>query len=297
MKRVIINILIILAVVVVCDMAVGLIGNKMLLNTPEVGTLQADSYQALFKKKSDVLILGSSRARHTFQPKMITDSTGLTAYNAGIDGHGMNYAMIVLQSFLERCKPKVVVLETCAAMVTDEWLNNSIDDVKHFYGLNTPLTNYVNDFGTWQLKTKLHSNLYRLNSTITWMAKARALPARTCDGYEPQFGNLTDTAIINFTDFQTNDIQVKCFEEIIETCKKNNIKLCVYIAPSLEVTAKFQVWMKDYCDEHDVTLHDYGCAPFFFNSRNKYFNDSDHLNDVGAKILTNILINNLREEY
>ena len=290
MKRVIINIIIILAVVALCDIAAGLIGNKMLLNTPEVGTLQTDAFQALFKKKSDLLILGSSRARHTFQPKMIADSTGMTAYNAGIDGHGMNYAMIVLQSTLERCKPQVVILDACAAMVTSAWLNNSIDDIKHFYGLNKPLTNYINDYGTWQLKSKLYSNLYRLNSTITWMTKARMLPTRTCDGYEPLYGNLTDTAIINFTDFETNSIQVKCFEEIIKTCRENDIKLYVYIAPSLEVTAPFQVWMNDFCRQQNVMLKDYGCHPLFFNNRHRYFNDSDHLNDDGATLMTQIMI-------
>ena len=89
MKKVLINILIIFAIVAACDIAVGFLGNKILMGTPEVGTLQVDAYQAMFKKKADVLILGSSRARHTFQPKMIADSTGLTAYNAGYDGHGM----------------------------------------------------------------------------------------------------------------------------------------------------------------------------------------------------------------
>ncbi len=294
MKKILINILIILAIVVACDVIAGFVGNKMFMSTPEVGTLQADAYQAMFKKKADVLILGSSRARHTYIPSLITDSTGLTAYNAGYDGHGMNYALIVLQSFLERCKPQVVVLDACAAMVTDEWLNNSIDDVKHFYGLNKPLTNYVKEYGTWQLQAKLHSNLYRLNSTPTWMVKARTLPSRDCDGYEPQYGNLADTAIINFNDFKTNEIQVKCFEEIIETCNKNNIKLLVYIAPSLEVTAKFQEWMKEFCHEKDVFLKDYGCDKFFFSNRHQYFNDSDHLNDLGARILTNNTIKDIK---
>ena len=205
MKKVLVNILIILAIVAACDIAMGFVGNKILMSTPEVGTLQADAYHAMFKKKADVLIIGSSRARHTFSPSLITDSTGLTAYNAGYDGHGMHYSLIVLQSFLERCKPQVVVLEACAAMVTSEWLNNSIDDVKHFYGLHAPLTNYVKEYGTWQLKTKLHSNLYRLNSTPTWMAKARTLPSHNCDGYEPLCGNLADTTIINFTNFETNE--------------------------------------------------------------------------------------------
>ena len=290
MKKILTDIVIILAIVVVCDIVAGFVGNKMLMSTPEVGTLQSDAYQAMFMKKADVLILGSSRARHTYQPKMIIDSTGLTAYNAGYDGHGMNYSLIVLQSFLERCKPQVVILDACAAMVTDEWLNNSIDDVKHFYGLNSPLTNYVKNYGSWQLQAKLHSNLYRLNSTPTWMTKARTIPIHDCNGYEPQYGNLTDTSIINFIDFETNPIQVKCFEEIIKTCKKNNIKLVVYIAPSLEVTAPFQVWMNDFCDKQNVTLRDYGCYSLFFNNRHRYFNDSDHLNDDGAAIMTQIMI-------
>lgn len=264
------------------------------MSTPEVGTLQSDAYQALFKKKADVLILGSSRARHTYQPKMIIESTGLTAYNAGYDGHGMNYSLIVLQSFLERCKPQVVVLDVCAAMVTDEWLNNSIDDVKHFYGLNAPLTNYVRNYGSWQLQAKIHSNLYRLNSTPIWLAKAHTLPSHDCDGYEPQYGNLADTAIINFTKFETNEIQVKCFDEIIKTCRNNNIKLIVYIAPSLEVTAEFQKWMNDFCAKRDVILKDHGCDPFFFSNRHHYFNDSDHLNDTGASKMTNITIDDIK---
>ena len=293
MKKVLVNILIILAIVAACDIAMGFVGNKILMSTPEVGTLQADAYHAMFKKKADVLIIGSSRARHTFSPSLITDSTGLTAYNAGYDGHGLNYSLIVLQSFLDRCKPQVVFLEACAAMVTSEWLNNSIDDVKHFYGLHAPLTNYVKEYGTWQLKTKLHSNLYRLNSTPTWMAKARTLPSHNCDGYEPLCGNLADTTIINFTDFETNEIQVKCFEEIIETCSRNDIKLIVYIAPSLEVTAKFQSWMNEYCAQHDVFLKDYGCDPVFFNNRHRYFNDSDHLNQDGATFMTTLLIDDI----
>lgn len=293
MKKVIINIVITLTVVVACDIIVGFIGNNLLMSTPEVGTLQADAYQAMFKKKADVLILGSSRARHTYNPQIIADSTGLTAYNAGIDGHGMNYASIVLQSFLERCKPHVVVLDVCAAMVTNEWLDNSIDDVKCFYGLNVPLTNYVSKYGTWQLRTKLRINLYRLNSSITWIAKARMLPSNVCDGYLPLYGNLVDTTIINFTDFEINDIQVKCFEQIIETCNNNDIKLIVYIAPSLEVTAKFQEWIKAFCNDNDVLLHDYGCDPYFFNNRSKYFNDSDHLNNDGATIMTNHVISDI----
>ena len=52
MKKVIINSLIILAIVVACDFIAGLAGNKMLMSTPEVGTLQSDAYQALFKKKA-----------------------------------------------------------------------------------------------------------------------------------------------------------------------------------------------------------------------------------------------------
>lgn len=291
MKKVLINIAIIITIVAACDLVAGVIGNKLLMDTPNVGTLQSDAFQAMFKKKADILILGSSRARHTYDPAMITRSTGLKTYNAGIDGHGMNYALIVLESMLERCKPQVVMLDACAAMVTDEWLNNSIDDVKYYYGLNEPLTTYVDENSSWQLRLKLHSNLYRLNSTPTWLAKAHTMPPSENEGYVPQHGNLTDTAVINFTHFATNSIQVKCFDAIIETCKSNNISLVVYITPSLEVTSKFQTWLDEYCRKHDVPLKDHACDPLFFSQRNKYFFDSDHLNSLGSTTMTNIFIN------
>src|ERR1700750_706899 len=61
--------------------------------------------------KSDVLILGSSRALHHYDPNIIQDSLHMTAYNGGRDGCEMFYDYGVLTSALKRYHPKLVVLD------------------------------------------------------------------------------------------------------------------------------------------------------------------------------------------
>jgi hypothetical protein len=59
---------------------------------------------------ADVIIQGSSRAWTTFSPAIISESTGMTCYNLGIDGYTLDTQLARYQMFREyNPKPKVIV--------------------------------------------------------------------------------------------------------------------------------------------------------------------------------------------
>ena len=58
------------------------------------------------KMTDDVLIFGSSRAEHHYNAQMISDSLGVSCYNAGEGGCGIILAYGRLLMILERCTPK-----------------------------------------------------------------------------------------------------------------------------------------------------------------------------------------------
>ena len=61
----------------------------------------------------DVLIFGSSRAIHHYNPQIITDSLGLTCYNCGQDGNGIIFFYGLWQMIKEHHKPMIIIYNVC----------------------------------------------------------------------------------------------------------------------------------------------------------------------------------------
>ena len=88
-------ILIVFGIVFGVDMIVGIFSKDLILNAPDVGINQTNSVQALFYRKSDILILGPSTANHHYNTKILEDSLRLSAYNSGYDGKNILYSAMV----------------------------------------------------------------------------------------------------------------------------------------------------------------------------------------------------------
>jgi len=74
------------------------------------GELYRDNY-ICNKMSCDVLLLGSSRCEHHYNPIIIEDSLKLTCYNAGQSGNGIILAYARYLMISERKKPSLVVLD------------------------------------------------------------------------------------------------------------------------------------------------------------------------------------------
>ncbi len=95
MKKYIVHILIFFTIVAVIDISVGLAGDYLVSHVKSGDAKRTNDLAMV--DKHDVLILGSSRARHHYDTPFLSDTLGLDVYNAGYDGNGVVLAYGLLE--------------------------------------------------------------------------------------------------------------------------------------------------------------------------------------------------------
>ena len=92
MKKYLIKIGLFFLLVAIVDVAVGKTFSY-LLDHVKGGDNGRNNY-ICDSLRTDILVFGSSRAIHHYNPLILTDSLGLSCYNCGQDGNGsiLNYA-------------------------------------------------------------------------------------------------------------------------------------------------------------------------------------------------------------
>lgn len=63
------------------------------------------------KACAEVLILGSSRAKHHFDEQILSAEWDVPVYNGGFSGQGISFARVVLEQIARTCPPKLVVID------------------------------------------------------------------------------------------------------------------------------------------------------------------------------------------
>lgn len=284
MKRLAVDLLIVIASLAVIDVVVGRAMDCAVLTMPSAGTLNADQHDALVTAVADVVVLGSSRARHHYDPSLLASLPGCeTCYNSGCDGHGMNYSMVALEAMVERHTPRVVILDVSNAQLDDEWVkNNAIDDIQAYYSLVPAVTRYYDEIaGDCMKRLKLRSNLYRHNGDITWVSKAFLSGAATDDhGFDALAGSADGPLESRaFDTFAVDSLQLRCLDRVVALCRDRGILPVIVISPNYEVCPQFNKWMSDYCSRHSLPLFDYTDVHF----DEVLYHDASHLNSDGAE--------------
>lgn len=296
MKKAIYITLITIGIIVGCDLLIGAISRKLVMSAPDAGLNQTNTAQALFNKKADVLVLGSSRANHHYVSSMFKDSLGLTCYNAGRDGHDILYATMVLRSFLERCTPKLVITDLNSSMMDGSWIKSN-KDMSCFYGASKAVTEILDqDVLKGFDKIKMMSNLYRYNNTLEWIATAYLSNWGEGDGYFPMpVTNNGMTKIVGKDHkFTPHPKCLAYLDDIVKTCMEKNIQLILCVSPSLSYSLHgINDWMKEYGQQHQIKTLDFTGDSTYVDHPNLFF-DATHLNDNGARIFTKEFIGRLK---
>ena len=298
MKKAIYITLITLGIIVGCDLLIGAISKKLVMAAPDAGLNQTNTAQALFNKKADVLVLGSSRANHHYVSSMFKDSLGLSCYNAGRDGHDILYAYMIFQSFLERNMPKMVVIDIASSMMDGSWIEHN-KDMTCFYGASQAVTEVLDkDVLKGFDKVKMLSNLYRYNNTLEWIATAYLSNWGEGDGYFPMpiTNNSMKKKVAKDYFFQPHPVCLSYLDQIIETCKQKNIQLILCESPSLNYSLHgTNDWMMKYAHDKGVKALDFTGDTTYVDHSDLFY-DATHLNDRGAQLFTSNFIKTLKTE-
>ena len=288
MKKKIYFVAIILFIVFGFDIMIGAVSKQAIKSVNDVGLNKTNTAQALFKRKADVLILGSSRANHSFDCKIMHNELGLSCYNAGRDGMNIMYDGIVLFSYLERYLPKLVVLDLNSAMLDDSW-NDTWKEMLCFYGMTEAIDEVINNLANPIEKFKLQSNIYRYNKTWEWLLKAKYSQDQSfLDGYRPmpvQHDSPGTVDSVNQT-FKADKNNLEMLDKIVKRCKDRGIQLIITYSPSLIVDkGGFARFLSDYGRKNHLVVFNWN-GDVNYSSKPRWFYDKTHLNEDGAKYFT-----------
>lgn len=250
--------------------------------------------------KEDVLIFGSSRAIHHYNPNIICDSLNMSCYNCGQDGNGiiLNYARYNL--ILQRYTPKLIIYDIQSSFD----LISGDDNHKYLKWLKA----YYDKDGIPQIfesvdkteKFKMMSNLYRYNSSFIQIVSDCIHPQQSSGekGFRPLLGEMDSMKISKKTDFNTNvkydSLKLKYINKFINANK--NVMVVFVISPTWNGLDSSQYYpIKKICEENGLLFINFANdQKYMYNY--KYFKDGAHLNSVGADEFTKDLMSILKEK-
>ena len=166
MKKKIRFIALFLVTLACADLLVGASTKLIIDHAPQTQYNLSNTIQTLFHQKSDILILGASRAHHSFDPRVIQKETGLTCFNGGRSGVKMDYFDLCVSSYLKRCTPRLIILDISSDMM-EAPKDDQFKSLRCLYGMCEPLTEAMDSAYSPLERLKLHSSLYRNNRYIT----------------------------------------------------------------------------------------------------------------------------------
>lgn len=259
------------------------------LNAHAKGGDTQNHYYIAYEMADSVLIFGSSRAIHHYNPKILEDSLGISVYNCGLDGNGILYNYGRLQSILNRYQPQIIIYDFIPSFDMDhddyskyiQWQKRLYDDVP---GIKE-IFHDVNPFED----IMMHSNLYKYNTSIIQMLSDNVKPQQIVSyhGFKPLVEVMNyEVRSRSLEPQEWDELKLKYFKKFIEDCKLNNINLIISISPWYKaVDSNEYANMFALCKDYNLPVIDLLADPSI-SQNPQFFSDASHLNSAGADIFT-----------
>lgn len=281
------------------DFGVGKFFDWAIKRMPCEGERVAKSEYVINQVKSDLIVIGSSRAEAHYDCQVLKDSfPSFSVFNCGVDGQLFYYIATSLNCIMDRYTPKVVIW--------DFQLKDLVDDTPENLSLLYPY--YYNNFRVKEildlqdpsLKYQLWINSYRYNGTASRILRAMDMKD------SGNFGFLSHDSADKSRKIDCKDdvlkgqvlipVKVRLLKTLILRAKKQGVKLIMCISPSFNRYVGSSATIS--CLQQ--LSAEYG-VPFINDSQMKLFlakdelwYDTGHLNAKGARIFTKELIKQIK---
>ena len=110
MRKFLLKLVLFLAIIVALDFAYGICMDRY-RRSIRTGVTGLDN-EALYRTTAPVLVFGSSRAWHHYDPRILRDSLGLDVYNCGVNSMGIQFFYPRLHQILRRYTPRVIIYDS-----------------------------------------------------------------------------------------------------------------------------------------------------------------------------------------
>lgn len=296
MKSFLLKLLCFLFLTVILDVLSGFFFQK--LKESAIGGNTARNEYIANRVKAPVLIFGSSRAIHHYDPRIFKDSLNIDCYNCGQDGMGIitfygRYKMIT-----QRYIPQLIIYDVLTGFDIAENDNFSyLTWLKPYYQYEGV------DSIFWKIEPneryKMLSQMYRYNGKILQMFIDNVADVRTdYNGYRPDEGvmdyEIKEEKIVSKV--KVDSIKMYFMEKFIQECKRNGTRLLFTFSPFyggdkhflqsnatiLEIAKKHNIPIISHFNDEDI-IH-----------RKDLFSDSFHMNHKGADVYSKKLVHEIK---
>lgn len=241
----------------------------------------------------DILIFGSSRAIHHYNPETFERKLGLSCYNCGEDGMGIILSYGRYKLAQRKHQPKLIIYDIEPSF---DLLKNDnskyLGFLRPYYGI--PEIDSIFIKVNPNESYKMLSKLYRFNSQwidiwAQYRSKSTLLakdytysPLKATLDYEP------DKYIFS-KDSDCDSLKLFYLDRFIKDCKTNGTRLVFVISPVYgEKTNHLLKPLRSLSKNYGIRIFDH-FADTVFSGERGVFADKMHLNDYGAKILSEIV--------
>ena len=291
-------VIIVLTIVVGIDVLVGKVMHLSLQRIGSDGQLGKTNY-TLYEVDAPIVIIGSSRASHHYDSKIIADSIGKGTYNAGRDGCFFTHNCCVINTILDRYTPEIIVWEFNPFYLCED-AEDPVTSMYPYYGELDYVTDVLNDKLPTNEKIKLKSNIYRYNSLFLRVLTRVLLNRDYADlslGYEPLAPKelLTPLVLLESKE-EAKRVDNKAVMRFVETLKKaksKGTKVLVVNSPRYEIKNDVKLIDKvvELCATEDAVYVD---KTSLFNDKPEFFNDITHMNLLGTEQYTKDVIEEIK---
>ncbi len=233
----------------------------------------------------DVIIFGSSRCIHHYDPLVMEDTLHMTVYNCGMDGEGIVYFYGIYSALNERYPPKAVLYDVTPEYdISRDTFYKEFANLKRFYYKACIQEIYkhvsMQDYYVTKLKMYRYNNsLFRLigdNVGVGFYPYSK--------GYSPLSNELDIDLpdVIEKSAKPANEICMEYLERLILDCQ-GKTQLIFLISPQWHNADDDDAApIKALCAKYDVPLLNHYCDSSYNFDRTQ-FRDVTHLNGNGAE--------------
>lgn len=299
-KAFVYKLLIFFVIVFFLDFAAGSV-LKHFYYVQKSGILYRTTY-AIEETKADILIFGTSKANHSYNPEIFSERLNTSTYNVGRDGGSVLYDYALLTSITQRYIPKIIILDVSWEFEKKQEAYDRLSMLLPYYKTHPEIQSIIELKSRYE-KIKLLSRVYPYNSMLfTILAgNLRNNKAGTTElnGYVPLFKVWkNEIKIYDIPDYEIDSAKINYYKSFIKKCISLNVKLYIVISPDfmqLKKTEKSAIMARNYAEYYNIDFFDYSTDPLFLEN-SKYFADPTHLNADGALVFTNLLIDKIEQD-
>lgn len=302
MKKFIVGVLLIIAVDQILGFTLGFLYQRT--TTGEGGGV----INFALTKAPNILILGSSRAKHHIDPAILSQYLSMSAFNAGIDGHDFLYAMMFFDLWQRLHPPPRVILlhvDVASFVKNEEELQKT--SIFSYYIDQSDVVKRIIFARSRYEPLKLLSSSYRFNGKLLSILKNQFVVANEQDnGYLGLVGEIKWNGASSHEAERKDQVapfwqeKLTLLKKLADYCAQNATRLVLVYSPRFrENSLEHTTWTTNLSrllmaypavEWIDISEHTH---PEVFARRADLYRDTSHLNRRGAELFSHLLAKSL----